>query len=80
MNPATITLTHANLKVEVQVAVALLAAWYWSPNNLCTHVVTTGGATFPATERPEIVSALRLTALAGAAAASAAEPSHEGDK
>ncbi len=69
MSPATVTLTHANLNAKVEVAVALMSAWYHSPANRCTHVVMSGGATFPATESVEQIGKARLLALAGATAA-----------
>jgi hypothetical protein len=47
---ALITLTHANLKVEMDIAVPQIAGFYRSPAHHCTHVVAAGGAIFPALE------------------------------
>lgn len=53
MNPKTITVTHANHRAPMDLAVALIAGWYWSPGNQCLHVVAAGGAVFPALESME---------------------------
>lgn len=62
MRPALIKLTHANLKQDIMVPVALIAGWYHSPGHKCTHVVASGGAVFPALESVEEVKRLYETA------------------
>lgn len=53
-----IKLTHANQKTTMYLAKALIGGWYHSPGHMCTHVVLSGGAVFPAAESPEEVCRL----------------------
>jgi hypothetical protein len=53
-----IKLTHANLKQPMYLAATLIAGFYESPGNRCTHVVASGGAVFPATETPDQIRQL----------------------
>lgn len=53
-----IKLTHANHKTTVYIASDLVAGFYFSPGNQCTHVVASGGAVFPAMESVEDVQRL----------------------
>lgn len=53
-----IKLTHANHKSEMYIAKDLIAGFYYSPGSHCTHIVSTGGAVFPALEDLNYVSNL----------------------
>lgn len=64
MNPTTITLTHANLHTQVDIAVTQMAFWYYSKGSECVHVVASGGAIFPAKETREEITRLYNAALA----------------
>lgn len=54
----TIKLTHANLNSVIYVVRELIAAYYHSPANACTHVVASGGAIFPAKETVDEINRL----------------------
>lgn len=54
MNPTT-TLTHANTKVQIEIALPLIFAAYYSEASKCTHVLATGGAIVPVLESPDFV-------------------------
>lgn len=62
-----IKFTHANLKSTLYLQRDLIAGYYYSPANRCTHVVASGGAVFPALESVDEVSRL-LTGQANGAA------------
>lgn len=53
-----IKLTHANLNQTIYVSAELVAGFYHSPGNACTHVVASGGAIFPARESVDDVRRL----------------------
>lgn len=52
-----ITLTHANVKKQAEVAVNLIAAYWYSEAHKATLVMATGGAMIPVLESPEEVRA-----------------------
>lgn len=56
-----IKLTHANLKRTLYVAGNLVAGFYYSEANQCTHVVASGGAIFPALESAEEIQKLLVS-------------------
>ena len=60
-----IRLTHANLNQTIYVVSELIAGFYHSPANNCTHVCATGGTIFPAKESVAEISRL-LTGVADA--------------
>lgn len=69
-----IKLTHANLNQPIYVIKMLIAGYYYSPANKCTHVVMNGGAVFPAQESVETI-----TQRLGLAASSPAKSKKEGN-
>lgn len=53
-----ITVTHANLNTQIDLAAQLIAGFYHSPGHKCTHIVASGGAIFPARETVEEIRQL----------------------
>lgn len=53
-----ITLTHANLKVPVEISREQIFAYYMSPGHKSTFLLATGGAMLPVVETPEQIKSL----------------------
>lgn len=70
-----VKLTHANNNQTIYVIKMLIAGYYFSPANRCTHVVMNGGAVFPAQESVETI-----TQRLGANVPAEAKPKTKGKK
>jgi hypothetical protein len=55
MQMKIITLTHANLKISVDIAVNTIFAYYFSESHKATLIVSTGGQVMPVLEKVEAV-------------------------